>query len=1256
MPNWRKVLVSGSDASLNTLNVANGITGSLFGTASYAVTASYVNPLHQIVQITSSTTAASLLGSGSGLLTVDGTHGRIFTIDDTISGSLFSVVTGSTPILEVFSSELVVISGSLNVSNGITGSLFGTASWAISSSYALTASYVSGSSNSAVSASYALSASYAVTSSYAFAFPDQGFGYTQSPGSTTWTIVHGLNTRIPLVDVYDSSYNQLIPAGVVSIDANTIEITFSTAQAGYAIISKGSGINSDLAVSASYALSASYAVSASYAPGSDTSISASYALSSSYASNSSNATSASYADNSISASYALTASYSNNSTSASYANNATTASYVENAQTASYVLNAISASYALTSSYAVSASYAITSSYSNNSTTSSYANNSTSASYANSSTSASYAITSSYSNTSTSASYALTASYLSGYVSPFPYTGSAIISGSLTVTGSFNTTGSTILSGKTQINTPNIEAGDGNSLLINASTSGSYALVTGTGNALQIVGPDAGVGGSTRVTIDAYGSGVRASPFINARRARGTVDNPEPILEGDSLLRLTGTGWATASYNGGIAFSGPSIEMDATENFNSSSFGASVSIYAVPNGSTDNVLVGTFDGYGLQLTGSLRSSGSFTSIGSWNLTGSLDVSGSNTLVGDTSLTGSLLVSGSTTQIGNNTLLGNTILSGSIIISGSQGQPNPTISVFGDLNQTGYTRYLPVTNNLDNSISASYIYVSGSTQDLYFSQNSKGYSNSTRLRWIEGNLYTGLLNGGVITSQSSTVYQVSSGSGIIVTLNASLNDNPYPTIQYLNWSNLTANISSLTASYQQAFVGIQSDGTIYQQGTPITAVQNDSLINIGNVLFQNGSTINGVKTQPYVAYGLPERQDIFTSAFGPLKLSGYTLAVSASSTGSVIVGSGTAYADGANYTTNPNSPSYVVDSGTNVSKIFRYYDSGSTWIYNTNGGAGYGSIDPTRYSNNGVLSTVGNANWSIQRVFWYPNSVTKAVVVYYGNAIYPTQADATANLPYEYFVEAPNTAANAIYLGAIIARGNADFTVANSYAILPGGLFRQVGGSGGGGSVVTQTLTGLSDVAISGPTNLQPFVYSTTAAKWINSSIISASIVGNASTATSASYATSGSYSLTATSSSYAMSASYAPDTTFPYTGTAVITGSLVVTSAIALDGTLNTTSTVTPSIVGVNNVFIQATGSYTSAFFKYTVSNGANARAGEVMAVWNGATTNYTDTSTTDIGSTSAVTCSAEIVGSDLQFNITTGTSGWTLKSLATYI
>jgi hypothetical protein len=72
MPSWKRVIVSGSDAVLNSLEVTNGITGSLHGTASwarnattasyvlnavsssFASTASYINPLNQLVIITGS--------------------------------------------------------------------------------------------------------------------------------------------------------------------------------------------------------------------------------------------------------------------------------------------------------------------------------------------------------------------------------------------------------------------------------------------------------------------------------------------------------------------------------------------------------------------------------------------------------------------------------------------------------------------------------------------------------------------------------------------------------------------------------------------------------------------------------------------------------------------------------------------------------------------------------------------------------------------------------------------------------------------------------------------------------------------------------------------------------------------------------------------------------------------------------------------------------------------------------------------------
>lgn len=72
MPNWKKLVTSGSNALLNTLNVTNGITGSLFGSASWSnntLTASYVNTLNQNVLITGSLTVGSTsLGANENTL------------------------------------------------------------------------------------------------------------------------------------------------------------------------------------------------------------------------------------------------------------------------------------------------------------------------------------------------------------------------------------------------------------------------------------------------------------------------------------------------------------------------------------------------------------------------------------------------------------------------------------------------------------------------------------------------------------------------------------------------------------------------------------------------------------------------------------------------------------------------------------------------------------------------------------------------------------------------------------------------------------------------------------------------------------------------------------------------------------------------------------------------------------------------------------------------------------------------------------
>jgi hypothetical protein len=594
------------------------------------------------------------------------------------------------------------------------------------------------------------------------------------------------------------------------------------------------------------------------------------------------------------------------------------------------------------------------------------------------------------------------------------------------------------------------------------------------------------------------------------------------------------------------------------------------------------------------ITGSLQGTSSYALVAQ-TLLGSV-VSASyastasyiNPLQQNVLITGSLNISGSTVQIGNNSLLGNTTLSGSITISGntlitgsitalnvtaSFGYVSASfVDVTGKQSIRGYAQFYPTSDTVPVTVPGGYIYSSGSQGDLYFSQTNGVLNNTIRLRWLEGNMYSGLLYGGLITTQSSTVYQVSSGSGIIATMNVTLNSEPYPTVEYFSWPNLSASIAPLTASYDQSFISIEQTGSlgkIFAQGTPYNDGQFNTLIPIGNVIHQNRSTINATATYPSVAYAFKQRTNDFIRAFGALKLSGLNTIVSGSSIGSLLVTSGTSYAEGRNYPVDPNNPSYVVDSGSPTSKIYRYYQSGSAWVYLTNGGAGYATIDPTQYSLNGVLTAVpgtgANRRWTIQRVYYFPGGATKGIYVYYGNETYATQVEATANIPFEDFNEAPNTAASAVLSSYLVVRNNADFTDTTSYHIQQGGLFRNVGGSGGGGATITQTLAGLSDVSISGPTTGQPLVYNGTSLKWENASTLTANLVGSASYAATSSYADNFTVAGTLTAQTLVVqtitsSTEYVTGSTkfgSLTTDTHQFTGSVSISGSESLKGTLN---------------------------------------------------------------------------------------------------
>lgn len=418
--------------------------------------------------------------------------------------------------------------------------------------------------------------------------------------------------------------------------------------------------------------------------------------------------------------------------------------------------------------------------------------------------------------------------------------------------------------------------------------------------------------------------------------------------------------------------------------------------------------------------------------------------------------------------GSNTFNGNQIVTGTITstsaISGTTGLFTTVTSsqslVSNVLSVGNYLQILPVGSvSLPADQTASYIYTSGSTNDMYFTQYQPGtnYTNTTRLRWIEGALSTGLLHGGTIsTVNGTTTFNLTSGSGIIVSYNASLSSDPYPTIKYVTWNNFVSQSLIYSASAPITYVAIDENGAISQTNTAFTPAQFKDRIVIGRVLHQSGAVTNGTTTAPTTAYAVSSNTQDFFRSFGPLKVSGHVLTASGS-TMSVTKTTGDSYVEGRNYTLNPNQPNYISstnDPAMTTTKIFYEWVSGSTTFIDNNGGAGYTQLFANRYNLNGTITTISPTNnkFTIQRAYWFPKSATGALYVYYGSTIYTSLSDAiTAITDEPNFIESSHTLSSAIYVGAIVLEANtSDLTITTKAKIVNGGLFRGTGGGGGGG--------------------------------------------------------------------------------------------------------------------------------------------------------------------------------------------------------------
>ena len=219
MPNWKKLVVSGSDASLNSLNVANAVTASNFRSTNGAGTPTLISPNNIIL-------------SASNAVVVKDAALRFDAFTNAETGSLTSIE--GDVIYNSDRGTLLLYTGSQwteIVGGGGTGEGFPfTGSAGISGSLIvdgeITGSYFKGDGSGLTNLTF----DQAATVVHSFV------------NKVSESVVHSFNSSNVLVSVYDADYNLFIPERVNIYDPNKVNIEFAETSSGYVVVARGGHI------------------------------------------------------------------------------------------------------------------------------------------------------------------------------------------------------------------------------------------------------------------------------------------------------------------------------------------------------------------------------------------------------------------------------------------------------------------------------------------------------------------------------------------------------------------------------------------------------------------------------------------------------------------------------------------------------------------------------------------------------------------------------------------------------------------------------------------------------------------------------------------------------------------------------------------------------------------------------------------------------------------------------------------------------
>jgi len=178
---------------------------------------------------------------------------------------------------------------------------------------------------------------------------------------------------------------------------------------------------------------------------------------------------------------------------------------------------------------------------------------------------------------------------------------SGTFDGSLSITGDLSLlNGSVSAAGNMRVNGTIVMANSNFSATEAALTikaTANVATPSNDGYMLHISGKQ---NTASRIVFDSYSVTGNAYAVIAGRTARGTVDAPLPVANGDVLMRVSGNGRGNTSWT---QFGVARMDIVATENYTDERRGSQIQFWNCPAGSNTLQEIATFNGESVVFTG-----------------------------------------------------------------------------------------------------------------------------------------------------------------------------------------------------------------------------------------------------------------------------------------------------------------------------------------------------------------------------------------------------------------------------------------------------------------------------------------------------------------------------------------------------------------------------------------------------------------------------------------------------------------------------